>query len=772
MFLNCLSEVESSRGKKRQNPMSVVTVAESKSRGDIQHSSTPLCRPWDRGDLMQRLATFKSMTWFAKPEVVSAINCARRGWVNVDMDIIACEACGARLLFSAPSSWTRQQVEKAALVFSLKLDNGHRLLCPWINNACDEELAQFPPATVQDLIDGYRERASALLKLTALPSISSAAIGYMRSPQLEHFLGQSSMLECGTIYSNMPQTEYIGSQPEAIFYFQAQKLISLCGWEPRSLPYVVDCKDQSYQPAKDANLLNLSHVVANVENPSINICSMPDEINEANEDPMAYGKLQSDPCSVVLDCRLCGASVGLWAFSTVPCPVEFFRVAGYSEVNGENSSSHCKENIFSSTPGASKIQGFGTENHVNSREGTMSTASNSTISSSERLLSHLTIAGGPPPTKQNFKATISLPVIGRNLRARFSYDSDFRDRKYPNQDKIQFDSLKKDLFKEGNNHIENSPTGQVVHPELTGQLKNKRNDGEPCNSTNGYQSPSLKQSINEEVDATRKENNTALPLEGPKVVAQGLSFPETDMHDLIEKSETENAENVIQGSVQNDKLADSTGNVEMVNPAVEKTQDVIQGSQVRDSCILSPDANVTTKSGDDCNLQPIPGSTDILGNNIISRDGNQESSCVGSCMERNIDVDAASEGEKCSDAQNNLDMQLNSHGGNVDKDRGQKEGFACGIAKDPKQLPLDKAMEFDPIRQHRHFCPWIASADSAAPGWKQTLSALQRGKEFSPYSPSKLPSLSMIEVDDPIASIRKLFASPSAKRMKLTHGSS
>ncbi|XP_059590838.1 retrovirus-related Pol polyprotein from transposon RE1 isoform X3 [Vitis vinifera] len=228
--------------------MSVVTVAESKSRGDIQHSSTPLCRPWDRGDLMQRLATFKSMTWFAKPEVVSAINCARRGWVNVDMDIIACEACGARLLFSAPSSWTRQQVEKAALVFSLKLDNGHRLLCPWINNACDEELAQFPPATVQDLMDGYRERASALLKLTALPSISSAAVGYMRSPQLEHFLGQSSMLECGTIYSNMPQTEYIGSQPEAIFYFQDLKSGKMIGSaELCSGLYLLSCGQFSNQ---------------------------------------------------------------------------------------------------------------------------------------------------------------------------------------------------------------------------------------------------------------------------------------------------------------------------------------------------------------------------------------------------------------------------------------------------------------------------------------------------------------------------------------------
>ncbi|MFS7899883.1 putative Zinc finger, C3HC [Helianthus anomalus] len=28
----------------------------------------PVCRPWDREDLLKRLATFKSMTWFAKPE--------------------------------------------------------------------------------------------------------------------------------------------------------------------------------------------------------------------------------------------------------------------------------------------------------------------------------------------------------------------------------------------------------------------------------------------------------------------------------------------------------------------------------------------------------------------------------------------------------------------------------------------------------------------------------------------------------------------------------
>lgn len=44
------------------------------------------------------------------------------------------------------------------------------------------------------------------------------------------------------------------------------------------------------------------------------------------------------------------------------------------------------------------------------------------------------IAGGLLPTKQNFKTTISLPVICQNLRARFSYDFDFRDCLCDNQE--------------------------------------------------------------------------------------------------------------------------------------------------------------------------------------------------------------------------------------------------------------------------------------------------------------------------------------------------
>ncbi|XP_010265310.1 PREDICTED: uncharacterized protein LOC104603072 isoform X2 [Nelumbo nucifera] len=137
-------------GKKRGNPTLTTSMAELNSGEDtvgglersaihVGSAQAPLCRLWHRGDLMKRLAAFKAMTWFGKPKVTSAVNCARRGWFNVETDIIACEAC---LLFSTP--WTQEQVEKAAAVFSLKLDNGHKLLCLWIGNARNETLVQFP----------------------------------------------------------------------------------------------------------------------------------------------------------------------------------------------------------------------------------------------------------------------------------------------------------------------------------------------------------------------------------------------------------------------------------------------------------------------------------------------------------------------------------------------------------------------------------------------------------------------------------------------------
>ncbi|PQQ18271.1 uncharacterized protein Pyn_23372 [Prunus yedoensis var. nudiflora] len=66
---------------KSEQSIFCIGLVEPKSRSDRVEASrhlsvppapahAPLCRPWDRGDLMRRVATFKSMTWFAKPKVV------------------------------------------------------------------------------------------------------------------------------------------------------------------------------------------------------------------------------------------------------------------------------------------------------------------------------------------------------------------------------------------------------------------------------------------------------------------------------------------------------------------------------------------------------------------------------------------------------------------------------------------------------------------------------------------------------------------------------
>ncbi|KAJ6375783.1 hypothetical protein OIU77_000699 [Salix suchowensis] len=98
------------------------------------------------------------------------------------------------------------------------------------------------------------------------------------------------------------------------------------------------------------------------------------------------------------------------------------------------------------------------------------------------------------------------------------------------------------------------------------------------------------------------------------------------------------------------------------------------------------------------------------------------------------------------------------------------EVVAYSTGKDPKQLALDKTLGFDPIRQHRHYCTWIVSTSSGA-RLATKLSALERQKEFSLPSTNSPPPSSVIKVDNPIASVRKLFMSP-IKRTKLSSGSS
>ncbi|GFZ05894.1 C3HC zinc finger-like protein [Actinidia rufa] len=187
---------------------------------------------------------------------------------------------------------------------------------------------------------------------------------------------------------------------------QAQKIIRLYGWEPRSLPYIVDCLDQQYKSTKNCNLTDLSRRVSNGINFSIVIhYSGLIETVEGNDNPVDSDGVQSVPNSVVLDCRLCGASVGLWTFSMVPWPLEFVRLVRWTEVNGEHDSSHHKDDANHGETGSSETHVLGIVNHVENREGTCNITSTSATSSSARRLDlNLTIAGSPPASKTELQS--------------------------------------------------------------------------------------------------------------------------------------------------------------------------------------------------------------------------------------------------------------------------------------------------------------------------------------------------------------------------------
>ncbi|KAG8077237.1 hypothetical protein GUJ93_ZPchr0007g4311 [Zizania palustris] len=362
-------------------------------------SPPPPCRPWDRADLMRRLATFKAMTWFAKPKVISPVNCARRGWTNIEPDVITCEACGARLLFSTPSSWAPQQVEKAAAVFSLKLDNGHKLLCPWIDNICDESLALFPPTPSPVLVENYYECLSSLLRLSALPRIAFSSLENMkkRSPQLEQFLlkpfSSSIVLKGGFILTEDSMIKDLDDTcQDADTYYQALKIISLCGWEPRLLPYAVDIGTKSHSDANSISTLAQPGLTNNTMEDRVIVYS-PNKVDgvpataDANQADHHY-----DPLSVVLDCQFCGACVALWPFSLVERPLQLFKL-----ISDANSSRQDEQN--------------------NGHSGTVSGAG---PSKNANIGFNFTIAGGPLPTRQSFRPRVSLPVVSRHLKADLS----------------------------------------------------------------------------------------------------------------------------------------------------------------------------------------------------------------------------------------------------------------------------------------------------------------------------------------------------------------
>eukprot|EP01018_Ginkgo_biloba_P030274 Gb_03739 [translate_table: standard] len=826
-----------------------------KSTSTSTSSPAPVCRPWDRGDLLRRLATFKSMTWFGKPKVVGPVNCARRGWVNVDVDMITCEACGTRLSFSTPPSWTQQQVESAADLFSRKLYDGHKSLCPWKGNECEEALAHFPPTPVPALIESYRDRCDALLQLSALPIVSSSAIDQMKlswTPQIDRLLSQPPPFLASVVSRNGVKNsgiELMGDESAlaaAILYYQAQRLISLCGWEPRWLPYIVDCEDNSTMPAKDTFPAESSPRLPNGHGPSVLLCSRTgaSEGTESSQSKSACPERRLDPASVVLDCSLCGASVGMWTFSTVNRPLQLIN---YSSIESQEVYKKQAEagtrgiSAASCVGGVSTSEGKGKEHLDDAGEAMASSCRKD--SSNERVLDlSLTIAGGPPPTKQNVSVLLPMPFGTSQHKAGFHSSSEVGDwttfmESHELQDRVQSTGQ---CDNSAHSRRENAGCTIVDREgiDTAGSSKRKRTEGgsEFCQGTPLSGKGKRSDFFNEADDNNRSKRRRNGPTgerygqEHASSEFHGFSSVnavDTCYHDRKENS-MESVENVPQGSSKSDEGIEegtgtniatlSTGRIGVISvgmssfPEISGTQTDVHG----EVCGNDVSVNRAESRGGESEVLVGTGRSGQRGEAVSIGD---KAGCVSLCEDsqhallvthasveltstKDSMVDGVSMEFRVGGDKSEVyeptevnEKQEKSNALIIEPDNTLVEksvinrpaqaetaktnsAVTSGSGRDLELRPWGKGMEFDPIRQHRHFCPWVtphsiagvpsSDTNTGLSGWQLTIDALDQcnAQELASASLRESESTSSRYKVDPVASVRKFFETPSAKKNK------
>lgn len=829
-----------------------LTGNKRKSISTSINAPSPVCRPWDRGDLMRRLATFKSMTWFGKPKVVGPVNCARRGWVNVDVDLIACEACGGRLSFSTPPTWTQRQVESAADIFSTKLDDGHKSLCPWKGNECKEDLAHFPPTPAPALVESYRDRCDALLQLPALPVVCSSAIEEMklsRAPQIDRLLAQPPPLPSAALSRNSGKIygiEIVGDESAATganFYYQDQRLISLCGWEPRLLPYVVDCEDHSTQPVEDACPGELSPRLVHVHSPSVQLSSKTgvNEAMESSQNKSVDIQQRPEPPSVVLDCSLCGASVGMWAFSTVYRPLQLVT-------NGSLESQEiCKKLDDSSMRGmsaASCVGGVSTsevkgKEHPDDASEAMTSSCQKDVTNDRILDLSLTIAGGLPPTKQSINSLLPLPSIIQQGKHGFHCSSEVGDwvtsESHDPRDKIQstgnYDSS-------AHSKRENTESTNIDKEgiDTAASSKRKRMEASSEVSRGISQVGQVKtpERFSDAEDNTRNKRKWNGPAFGERRVQElassefhgysSVNAVDTCYHDRRENS-TESVDNVQQVSCKSDEGIEegtatniatiSTGRIGGISVGMNGFPELIGAQIDGHGDIGGNDLSVNRSESRACESE-ILAENGRSGRGEVSSMGDK-TGCVSICEDsqhallvnlstvdftssKDSIVEFRAAGERSEvyqpseihEKQEKSDAMITGlQSSALERDamirpaqvKADKidNALTSGSGRHPEQKIWGKGMEFNPIKQHRHFCPWVTvlfsggmpagDKNTGVCGWQLTADALDQctAQELASASLKESGSTSSRYKVNPVASVRQFFESPSSKKRKHSH---
>lgn len=248
-------------------------------------------RPWDRGDLFRRLKTFRPATWFAKPESISASECARRGWENTEVDKLTCESCNAAVSCPIPPHLLPNEAAKAGEQCKQRMTQAHDLSCPWRGTVCSKSLLKFPEMPRNVMLYDFKDRLDGMLQLVCVPPLSKDALDMLFSgtlgPHVKRLaaLGPQEVLGSFTDDTTREASEDDLIQGTATFrqdkYLQRLRIIALCGWSLEIL---------SSNSSSEAKSTSTTEYASN----------------------NCHGTIGPESSAFV--CGLCGAKAGLWMF--------------------------------------------------------------------------------------------------------------------------------------------------------------------------------------------------------------------------------------------------------------------------------------------------------------------------------------------------------------------------------------------------------------------------------------------------------------------------
>ncbi|KAF9979424.1 hypothetical protein BGZ75_009714 [Mortierella antarctica] len=160
--------------------------------------------PWSRDQFHERLETFKPSTWFDKPKMVNAVECAKRGWINTSDDRLeCCGGCGGVVIvridlesdaerrqdateidgnhgdsnaaiksdfdFDMDDLIPEQDIEVLGPKFHAMLTENHVTPCPWKTHPCDDNIYKFPVVSQSQARQDLLERAERLESIVSDP---------------------------------------------------------------------------------------------------------------------------------------------------------------------------------------------------------------------------------------------------------------------------------------------------------------------------------------------------------------------------------------------------------------------------------------------------------------------------------------------------------------------------------------------------------------------------------------------------------------------------